>query len=191
MATAAESARRHCCRRPRCRKLRGRARLSRTRRGCREVEGGAQRDAGDDAGKRDWEHEEKRDRFAAEEAGPRQRRRGKRAEDQRHESGKRRDGERKAESIEDVLASPGDGEPPQCVAGRRELVAAILAGEGIEDDEGEGDVNEGEASACGELEADGRPLRHETPAARCGMRSVRGQSAVVGLNATMMSRPYP
>src|SRR5581483_9008968 len=102
-----------------------------------EVEGGAQRDAGDDAGERNRQHEEKRDRLAAEKARPRQRRRGERAEDQRDDSGECGDGERKAEGIEDVLAAPGDGKPFQRVAWRGKLVAAVLAREGIENDEGE------------------------------------------------------
>ena len=48
-----------------------------------EVEGRAQRDAGDDAGQRDRQDEEQRDRLAAEEFRARQRRRGERAEEQR------------------------------------------------------------------------------------------------------------
>ena len=74
---AAEAARRRCCRPRRCRRWRGRARSSRTRkRDVHEVEGRAQRDAGDDAGQRDRQDEQQRDRLAAEEPGPRQRRGG-------------------------------------------------------------------------------------------------------------------
>ena len=37
--------------------------------------------------------------------------------------------------VPDVLPAPGDGEPAQRVAGRRELVALVLGGEGIEEDQ--------------------------------------------------------
>ena len=60
-------------------------------------------DAGDDAGQRDRQDEQERDRLAAEEVGARQRGGGERAEDQREEAWRSaRDLERQTERRPDV-----------------------------------------------------------------------------------------
>ena len=61
-----------------------------------------------------------------------------------------RDADREAERVEDVLPAPGDGEPLQREAGRRKLEAAVLAGEGVEEDEGERQMQKHEPGAGGE-----------------------------------------
>ena len=101
-----------------------------------DVEGGAQRDAGDDAGQRDRQDEEQRDRLAPEEAGARQRRGCKRAEDERQQRRDGRDLERQIERRPDVgPRAPGDAEPVRGQARRRKLKALLLGGEGVENDE--------------------------------------------------------
>src|SRR5207248_1417878 len=121
---------------------------------------GAERDTGDDAGERDRQDEKQRDRFAPEETRPGQGRGGERPEDQGDDGGEGGDSERKAERIEDILPAPSDTEPLQRKAGRRKLIAAVLAGEGVKDDEGERDVDESEPGAGREFQADRGALSH-------------------------------
>ena len=54
----------------------------------------------------------------------------------------------------DVRPVPGDGEPLQRQAGRRELVALFLGREGIEEDQEDRQVQEGEAADGGDLQAE-------------------------------------
>ena len=78
----------------------------------------------------------KRDRLAAEEPRPRQRRGGERAEDQRDQRRDRRDLQRQIERRPDIgPLRPGDAEPFRRVARRRKLIALLLGGEGIKDDQ--------------------------------------------------------
>ena len=100
--------------------------------GIPQAEGRAQRDAGDDAGQRDRQDDQQRDRLAAEEPGPRQRRRGKRAEDQRQRGRDRATLSDKRQRRPDVGPAPGDGEPLRGQPRRRPDVALLLGGEGIE-----------------------------------------------------------
>ena len=66
----------------------------------------------------------------------RQRGGGERAEDQREHGGDRGDLEREIERRPDIgPLRPGDAEPLRGVAGRRELEAPVLGGEGVEQDQ--------------------------------------------------------
>ena len=94
-------------------------------------------DAGDDAGQRDRQDEQQRDRLAAEELRARQRRGGTAC--RACSASNVAIAATSSESYErrpDIRAlRPGDGEPFRRVARRRKLVALLLGGEGVEKDQ--------------------------------------------------------
>jgi hypothetical protein len=81
-----------------------------------QAEGGAQRDAGDDAGQRDRQDDQQRDRLAAEEFGLADGGRAERAEQQGDRRGDAGDLYGEAECGPDIRPVPGDGEPLQSSA---------------------------------------------------------------------------
>ena len=97
---------------------------------------GAERDAGDDAGQRDRQRDQQRHRLAAEEAIARHGRSGAGVPSTMASAVEIGcDAERQAERLPDVRPVPGDREPLQREARRRELVALLLRREGVEEDE--------------------------------------------------------
>ena len=64
---------------------------------------------------------------------------------------------REPERLPDIVAAPGDGEPFEGEAGRREVEAAVVGGERIEQDEGERQVEEQQAAGGRGLQAPAGP----------------------------------
>ena len=65
---------------------------------------------------------------------------------------------------------PDDGEPLRGVAGRRELIALLLGGEGIEEDQGQRQMQEQQAADGREGERQRRALRRVQSASKAPMR---------------------
>src|SRR5439155_3026387 len=104
-------------------------------RNAHDVEGRTQRDAGNDARKRDREDEEKRDRLPAKEAGARKSGRRKGAEDKGKDGGEERHFERQPKRRPDVgPVVPSGVKPMRGQARRWKLEALLLGREGIEKD---------------------------------------------------------
>ncbi len=127
-------------------------------------EGRAQRHAGDDPRQRDGQEDKERDLFPPEEPRPRHRGGDQRAEDDGKHRRHRRDLERQDQRRPDVRPVPGDAEPFQRQARRRELVALFLGGEGVEEDEKDRQVQEEKPRDGGDPEAEGGAVRaHRRP----------------------------
>ncbi len=93
-----------------------------------------QGEAGEDAGQRDRQHEQQRDRLLAAERATGERKCRQRAENDRQQRGRRGDQQREPHRLPDVVAGEGDVEPVQRQPGRRELVRAVLRSERIQRD---------------------------------------------------------
>ena len=120
-----------------------------------DVEGRAQRYAGNDAGQSDRQNEQQRDGLAAEELGARQRSGRKRAEDERKHGRDHGNLKREIERRPNIRpVEPGDVEPFGGVAGRRKLEALFLGGEGVEQDQRQGQVQKQEPGDGRDAEAE-------------------------------------
>jgi hypothetical protein len=102
------------------------------------ADAGQQRETRDDAGQRDRQNEQERDRLLAGKLPPRHRKCSQGAEDDREPGGNRRD-ERTAAAAQ-MSQREGDLEPVQRESRRRELVGAVLGRERIEHDHPHGRV---------------------------------------------------
>ena len=114
--------------------------------------GRAQRDSGDDAGQRDRQDQQQRDRITAKEGCARQRCRGQRAQQHGDGRGPCRDLEAELDRRPHVLALPRHAEPLRGQRRRREDVALVLGAEGIEDDQRQRDVQKSDGRPGGGLE---------------------------------------
>ncbi len=108
-------------------------------------------------GQRDRQDEQERNRVAAEETAPPDRRGGERAEHDRDGRGGRGDAQRELEGLPEIGALPGDREPARRESWRGKAVAPVVGGESVEQDDRHRQVQEREHRRRGEEERDSGP----------------------------------